>query len=475
MAVFIKTAGNRNYQGTSAEYDQVDYPGALADYTFERNDNGTVTVTHPTLGTDTLTSIEGLWFQGETVWYSIDDAIATTTGGGNLPTDGNDVLIGTDGNDIFTGSLGDDNIDGNGGAYNQVDYAGALADYTFTANADGSVTVEHATRGTDRLTDIDGLWFVGETSWYSMADALAASGGSGNFPTSGDDDLVGTDGDDVFSGSFGDDTIDGNGGAYNQVDYAGALTDYTFMENTDGTVSVSHETRGIDTLTDIDGFWFIGETGWYSLADALATGPDGGTMVEGVYRGTNGDDTLEGGGSDMIFYAGRGTDVITGNGEATLYVDGEVIEWTFTENAAGTVEMSHPMWGVKTVDGIDNILFLRSLENMTISEAIAATEGLPTFRMDSDGVINGTPDDDVMVGTSESEFFYGGLGDDSYDGAGAYDQVNYDGERDEYDITQNADGSFTISHEVWGTDTVENIEGFFFSGDSEWVSADDLI
>lgn len=472
MAVFIKTAGNQNYLGTTAEYDQVDYPGLLADYTITRNTDGTLTVAHPTLGTDTLTSIEGFWFVGETTWYSVDDALALLNGETG-PTDGDDVLTGTDANDVFTSSLGDDIIDGNGGAFNQVDYAGALADYTLTENADGTITIAHATRGTDTLTDIDGLWFIGEETWYSIADAIAISGGDG--PTSGDDELLGTEGNDVFTGSSGDDTIDGNGTAYDQVDYAGTLSDYTFIQNADGTVSVSHETRGTDTLTDIEGVWFIGEETWYSMADALATGPSGGTMVEGVYTGTNNDDALEGGGADMIFYAGRGTDTVTGNGEATLYVDGEVIEWTFTENANGTVEMSHPMWGVKTVDGVDSILFLRSIQTMTIAEAIAATAGLPDFRMDGDGVINGTPGDDIMTGTAVTEFFYGGLGNDSYDGAGEYDQVNYDGARSEYDITENADGSFTISHEVWGTDTVENIEGFYFTSDNEWISADNLI
>ncbi len=471
MAVFIKTRGNQSYAGTGAEYDQVDYPGAITEYVFTRNPDGTITVTHETLGTDTLTSIEGLWFQGEETWYSIDDALGLTNPGGNTE------LIGTNGDDSFVDPDGDTTIDGNGGAYNQVDYSGALADYTFTLNEDGTVTVEHPTRGTDTLTDIDGLWFQGEGAWYSMNDAIAASGG-GNVPTTGDDTLTGTDGNDVFIGSNGNDSIDGNGGAYNQVDYAGSLADYDITQNADGTVTVAHSEFGTDTLTDIDGLWFQGEAAWYSIADAIAgsTTTEGGTFDGDIYTGTQGADVLLGSATATTFYSMRGNDSITGrSNNDTLNVDGDAIEWTFGETADGLVTMSHAMWGVKTIDGVETILFGRSGESMTVAEAIAATEGLPDFRVDADGVTNGTPDDDIMTGTAETEYFYGGVGDDSYDGQGAYDQLNYDGLRSEYTITQNEDGSFEISHEIWGTDTAENIEGFYFAGNNEWVSADNLI
>lgn len=475
MAVFIKTPGVTNYLGTDAEYDQVDYPGSASDYTFVRNANGTITVTHPTLGSDTLTSIEGLWFQGEAAWYSADDAIALS-GGGNTPTNGNDTLVGTAGNDVFIGSLGNDTIDGNGGAYNQVDYAGARDDYTFTQNADGSVTIAHPTRGTDTLSDIDGLWFMGEGAWYAMVDVVEPGGG--NQPSNGDDALIGANGNDVFTGSRGDDSIDGNGGAYNQVEYSGALEDYSFTQNADGSVTVNHPVNGSDTLTDIDGFWFVGEAAWYSLADALAGAPgaSGGTMDGDIYTGTHGNNTLVGDVIDTTFYTLRGNDSIEGrSNNDTLNVDGDVIEWTFTENNDGSVSMSHAMWGIKTIEGIESILFGRSGETMSVAEAITATAGLPEFRVDADGVTNGTPDDDVMTGTAGSDFFYGGVGDDSYDGRGGFDQLNYDGNRSEYDITQNADGSYTLDHAIWGTDTVENVEGFYFNGNNEWVSADNLI
>lgn len=189
-------------------------------------------------------------------------------------TDGDDTLVGSDINNVFSPGSGNDTIDGNGGDYNQVDYDGALADYTITQNDNGTVTVAHPTLGTDTLTDIDGFWFGGEGQWYSLADALANSGGPVDQPfqegTDGNDVLVGSNINNVFFGGAGDDIIDGNGGDYNQADYDGSINDYAIFDNGDGTYTVNHA-NGTDTLTDIDGFWFGGDAQWYSLQGAIDT------------------------------------------------------------------------------------------------------------------------------------------------------------------------------------------------------------
>ena len=83
------------------------------------------------------------------------------------------------------------------------------------------------------------------------------------------DRLIGTDTDNVFYGGRGNDTINGNGGDYNQVDYDGSISEYTFTQYPDGIVTVFHPIWGSDRLTDIDGFWFAGEEKWYSLEQVL--------------------------------------------------------------------------------------------------------------------------------------------------------------------------------------------------------------
>ena len=197
-------------------------------------------------------------------------------------------------------------------------------------------------------------------------------------------------------------------------------------------------------------------------------------------------DFLNGTGGNDTFFAGRGTDVINGGaGNDTLNVDGDIFEWTFSANADGSVTMTHPTWGENTLIGIENIFSQRSGQSFTIDDAIASTDGLPRFRLDNDNVINGTNGDDNIQATADVQGFYGGTGDDVYFGTDNFEQVNYDGSRSEYNITQNNDGSITVDHPIWGTDTLNDIDALIFtgvepgvggaqSGPFEFVSTDDL-
>jgi len=173
--------------------------------------------------------------------------------------------------------------------------------------------------------------------------------------------------------------------------------------------------------------------------------------------GTNGDD---------VFFAGRGFDNIDGGaGNDTLRVDGDIIEWTFAFQDDGSLIMSHPTWGENTLTGIEQIVSLRAGESYSISEAIALTDQLPTFRVDNDNVLNGTLGNDFMQGDASGTSFYGGLGNDAFMGSEtAFDQVNFDGLRSEYTFTQNANGTITSDHPIWGTDTLSNIDGIVFTG-----------
>ena len=287
MAVFNNAQRAQTFRGTDAEYDQVDYQGSLLDYVFTRNDDGTVSVTRDGFRTDTLISIEGFWFSGEQEWYSLEDAIALTS---NDPfTDGNGVLNGNDGNntlrgtagtqDIFYGGQGNDRILGGGDEYDQVEYDGELIEYTFSLNANGDMVVSHPTWGRDVLTDIDGFWFIREAAWYSAEDALALTDNLPRFRLDADDVLNGTPGNDVmladatgtnFYGGTGNDTYRGRANQYDQVNFDGDIADYSFTQNGNGSVTVSHDTWGTDTLFDIDGLWFNGEDGgWFTVDQAV--------------------------------------------------------------------------------------------------------------------------------------------------------------------------------------------------------------
>ena len=198
-------------------------------------------------------------------------------------------------------------------------------------------------------------------------------------------------------------------------------------------------------------------------------------VVSGVNGGVLGsnetDDTLTGGTEDNVFFVGRGVDSIDGGaGTDTLNVDGEAIEWNFSTLADGSVVMTHPTWGTNTLTNVESIFFARSGETLSIADAIAATAGLPAQRVDSDVVLNGTPGDDTLVDSAGLAGLYGGVGNDTYIGVdGNFSQVNYDGLRSEFTITENADGSLNVSHPIWGTDTIIDIDALVFTGSEPGV------
>ncbi|MCO6187920.1 galactose oxidase-like domain-containing protein [Rhizobium sp. L1K21] len=208
-------------------------------------------------------------------------------GGQFYGTTGDDVFNGGAGLDVFIGDGGNDYYDGGGGYYNQVDYSGAAADYSFTRNVDGTVTVSHPSGGIDTLKNIDGLWFAGESKWYALNDLVpvppdsngdeegyvidAGDNGGYFYGTTGDDIFNGGAGVDVFHGGLGDDTYDGAGGYYNQVDFDGNRADYQFTENADGTITAIHATYGEDVLKNIDGVWFTGDEAWVSVDDLTSS------------------------------------------------------------------------------------------------------------------------------------------------------------------------------------------------------------
>lgn len=271
-----------------------------------------------------------------------------------------------------------------------------------------------------------------------------------------------------FFNQNGNENFRGTAGEYDQVDYQGALADFTITES-GNTVTVAHPTWGTDTLTSIEGFWFNGERVWYSMADALRLSGGNTGGGPGTFDGTAGHDVLIGSGANDEFYGGAGNDFIYGAGGArdTANFDGGLVEYTISRGANGDVLMSHPTWGEDTLNSVERLFFIRDGNEYSVTQAINQTNGLPDFRVDADIVINGTPNRDIMTGTNASESFYGGTGNDIYQGAGGFDQVNYDGALADYVVTQIPNG-YIFEHPVWGVDILRSIEGLYFSGEGVW-------
>ena len=78
MTIFLYQHGDDVHRGNRNEYNQVDYDAPLSEFSIFKNDDGSVTVSHPIIGTDTLIHIDGIWSDADQSWYSIEDAIALT-------------------------------------------------------------------------------------------------------------------------------------------------------------------------------------------------------------------------------------------------------------------------------------------------------------------------------------------------------------------------------------------------------------
>ncbi|WP_210327727.1 calcium-binding protein [Aminobacter carboxidus] len=144
------------------------------------------------------------------------DIIGTSAGEFLSGTTGNDVIRGGN-NDSLYGQAGNDYLIGEAGQ-TQVNYDGYAADYTFTLNADGSVTVSHPTYGVDTLIGIDSLWFSDEQKWCFIHELVAGA------PIS-----IGTGNDSAFWGTPNGDTIVFTGGTGNYVDGAASNDTIVFV------------------------------------------------------------------------------------------------------------------------------------------------------------------------------------------------------------------------------------------------------
>ena len=452
--------------------------------------------------------------------------VIAAPGGYVSGTDGADRFEGTAADDTFYGGRGDDVYRG-GVGYNQVDYDGKAADYTFAHRSDGTVTVSHPVYGTDTLSDIDGFWFRGEGKWYSIADLVTDGGGEGGEPTEpsepGEPDgginiieapggyvegtdkadrFEGTAQNDSFYGGLGDDVYLGGAG-YNQVDYDGKASDYVFARKADGTVTVSHPTYGTDTLADIGGFWFRGEGKWYPIDALVSEAPSDGGGGEpsepvgdmnviaapgGYIEGTDKADRFEGTSANDSFYGGLGEDVYLGGaGYNQVDYDGKASDYVFARNADGTVTVTHPTFGSDTLSDISGFWFRGEEKWYPIDDLVTETPGNdgdadgpaePAGDMNviaaPGGYVEGTDGADRFEGTSANDSFYGGLGDDVYLGGAGYNQVDYDGKAVDYVFTRNADGTMTVSHPTYGADRLSDIDGFWFRGEGKWYAFEEI-
>ena len=219
-----------------------------------------------------------------------DLAVTVNIGLGEVPTTGNDVIVGTPLGDTINGLAGDDTICGMGGP-----------DTIFGGG------------GIDRIFGGDGADLIsgqgGNDALFGENGADRVNGGPGN------DDLFGGPGNDDLRGQGGNDTLNGEAGIDQFFAGSGADTINTGIGGNAGTTQIVQGQSGSDTIFGspqddvLDGGLGQDEIHGGAGNDVLNGGRSGDTLF-----GDDGDDQLFGGPDRDTLSGGAGTDTCDGGG-----------------------------------------------------------------------------------------------------------------------------------------------------------------
>ena len=342
----------------------------------------------------------------------------------------------------FWGLAGNDTIVG-GGANSWTYYN---EDASFGGSAGVVVNLSDTVQGGQAAhSATDGF---GDTDTLAAVDNVKA--------TASNDRIYGNTGSNMFELGAGDDFADGGDG-FDTIDYS---------RDDDGTASHGAlvNLSGQSFTTDFGSIGPRSAIGLFGDSDTLlnienATGSELGDYIIGngqanVLEGLGGDDTLIGGGGDDTFYGGRGNDTMDGgSGLDTVDYSRDIRDPSDSSKAGVTVNLlgnagvpelgldadrAHDLWG--DLDVVTNI------------RNVVGTQY-------NDTIYGGTHANSLKGGDGNDELLGGG-DNDTLDGGNGTDTARYLGNRADYLVTENADGSLTVSDLRAGTpDGVDTLTG----------------
>ncbi len=423
----------------TTEFDDVVFAGGNLDYIFTLGGNDYVNGSHQAdqiVGGDGDDQLYGQ--NGSDLLYGKtgNDLISGQAGNDNLyGGNGNDDLLGGSGSDSLYGNDGDDYLHGNsggdlleGGDGTDTLYGGGGNDTIYGGNGDDLV------RGG-----------AGDDQIFGDLDSYDGLGGRLNdrlYGDSGDDHISGEIGNDYLNGGTGNDFLDGGG--QNDKLYGG---------------------EGNDTLLGGSG----SDRLWGGSGDDILSGDS----FNGTQHGNNKDVLIGGDGADTFIFEQSGQSQVSGNTDRIADFDsseGDIINisnFNVADFAALQSMMTEINGHVRIDFGNYDILIINNTEMSSLTAA--DFDFGPVF-------IEGTSGDDTLVGSNVDNTFYADQGNDIIDGNGGdYNQVDYDGSLIDYAMSANTDGTVTVTHDIWGTDTLTDIDGFWFGGEQQWYSLEDAL
>jgi Ca2+-binding RTX toxin-like protein len=314
--------------------------------------------------------------------------------------------------------------------------------------------------------------------------------------TTADEQLFGTTLNDTILGDAGNDLIDGGTGA-DTAQYGGYASDYTITNNGNGTWSIvdnrDGSPDGSDTLLNIERLSFYSDLWWEDIVDIVTYISPADTAAPASFNSITGssfDDQID---ADALATANPWKGTIT----IPLYLEDQTIYTlganeftsgtvTFTAEelatqAAQGLELWHGTQKVQaalTVNAAD--IISQSGGAYTLHWIGTATEATPpwwlglTVEIETinsfNDTISGNDGNDSINAGADNDSIAGGAGDDTINGGAGDDTAYFNGEKGDFTITQNSDGSWSIVDTQWwgseGSDTLSGIEHFAFDDET---------
>ena len=334
------------------------------------------------------------------------------------------------------------------------------------------------------------------------------------------DTFVATVNDDTVLGGGGNDMIDGGDGNDFAV-FSGRRSDYTIVENGDGSFTVTDkrtaDSDGADTVSHVENFQFsdtaitsgnlLAQQGAITIDASGADGMDfeafiRGGFVAGAPTGTRFafDNSRAFEGEEMLLSFGTSatSKYVLAHGDLAYsfmphhVVGGTINTIEYGMRGAGAFDSNGYFVGGSAqlkITGLD--LFNTKVAGTTTPEEVAeikANGPVHNFGDFSSPAALGIYADALdkyaqkFIGSSKTDFYAGTIfadtisggggddmfgatkGNDAIDGGNDYDQVVFSGARADYTVTRLADGSYTVAlNDGSGTTTLKNVEAATFS------------
>ncbi len=434
---FVPGAGNDLVDGGGAERDRIDYQFSDDAVSVDLSLQGVAQFISAGEGFDTLISIEdarGSQFSDTLTGSDGDNFIRGLAG--------DDLIQGEGGFDFMDGGAGNDTLDGGpigdgAKASYENDPAGVIVNLSAaTIFGVASNTARDGYANTDTLINID------EAGGSAFADTL-----------------VGGDGDNVIEGRGGDDVLEGGQG-FDELWYGDSSDPVMVDLSSQGIAQFISASQGTDTFNNFEALSGSShnDTLTGDMNDNFLDGREGDDSISGgagddAIRGRAGNDTLEGGAGEDFLDGGDGDDSLVGGLGFDFLVGGAGNDTLDGGDSTG----SDQVWYGDAAGPVFVNLTSGNVGDVAAGTASDGDGGIDTL-IDV-GNINGSFNDDTILGGAADEIIHGLGGDDLLAGGSGFDAVDFFGAQGPVTVDLNIQDGVT-GQDIGSGEGIDTLSGF---------------